>query len=268
TTPAPTTPLANLLNKNLAPTPSSHIIKDSHTNDRDIKQAFEEAFEGPLRQKPAIIPLSFNPNHLPLQSPGKPPTPSKDTGEEVKTSSIETPNHSVHNTKVESQPSLQAPQIKETLKNFATILRQELLDFKPPITKLSIELNPDNLGKVEVVIQQVGKNIQVSVASSPPVSALLATHQSELRQNLAQMGFNDVDLRFNAQNDTGGSFQQNLGQNPGQHPQQQQNLGQNPNQPQQSQPQQNIEPSTQTPTLTMRDQNAPPSTSTQIPNYA
>ncbi|WP_143433512.1 flagellar hook-length control protein FliK [Helicobacter suis] len=52
------------------------------------------------------------------------------------------------------------------------MLRQELLDFKPPITKLSIELNPDNLGKVEVVIQQVGKNIQVSVASSPPVSAL------------------------------------------------------------------------------------------------
>ncbi|WP_163564083.1 flagellar hook-length control protein FliK [Helicobacter suis] len=266
TTPTPTTPLSSLISKNQTPTPPK-IIKDSHTNDRDIKQAFEEAFEGPLRQKPAIIPLSFNPNHLPLQSPGKPPTPSKDTGEEVKTSSIETPNHSMHNTQVESQPSLQAPQIKETLKNFATILRQELLDFKPPITKLSIELNPDNLGKVEVVIQQVGKNIQVSVASSPPVSALLATHQSELRQNLAQMGFSDVDLRFNAQNDTGG-FQQNLGQNPGQHPQQQQNLDQNPNQPQQSQPQQNKEPSTQTPTLTMRDQNAPPSTSTQIPNYA
>ncbi|WP_163555096.1 flagellar hook-length control protein FliK [Helicobacter suis] len=268
TTPTPSTPLGNLLNKSPVPTPSSHVIKDSHTNDRDIKQAFEEAFEGPLRQKPAIIPLSFNPNHLPLQSPGKPPTPPKDTSEEIKTSSIETPNHSMHNAQVESQPSLQAPQIKETLKNFATILRQELLDFKPPITKLSIELNPDNLGKVEVVIQQVGKNIQVSVASSPPVSALLATHQSELRQNLAQMGFNDVDLRFNAQNDTGGSSaQQNLGQNPGQHPQQQQNLGQNPNQPQQSQPQQNIEPPTQTPTLTTRDQNTPPS-STQIPNYA
>nr|WP_232088501.1 flagellar hook-length control protein FliK [Helicobacter suis] len=120
-----------------------------------------------------------------------------------------------------------------------------------------MELNPDNLGKVEVVIQQVGKNIQVSVASSPPVSALLATHQSELRQNLAQMGFNDVDLRFNAQNDTG-EFSAKFRPKPGQHPQQQQNLGQNPNQPQQSQPQQNIEPSTQTPTLTMRDQNAPP----------
>ncbi|CCF81130.1 Flagellar hook-length control protein FliK [Helicobacter bizzozeronii CCUG 35545] len=172
-------------------------IKDNATNDREIKEAFKQALEGPLKPKRTIIPLSFDPNRLPLYGPAQNPL-SKEGDEDSKPKAIESTHNNAHNAHLESKSPIQAPQIKETLKNFATTLRQELLDFKPPITKLSMELNPDKLGKVDVVIQQVGKNIQVSVASSAPVSALLSSYQNELRQNLAQMGFSDVNLSFSS----------------------------------------------------------------------
>ncbi|BEG58048.1 hypothetical protein NHP21005_17360 [Helicobacter sp. NHP21005] len=196
------TPLNQLLNK---PKPLPHV-KDSHDNDKEIKQAFQEAFDGPLKPKPTFIPLSFDPSRIPLQGPAKPPSASKDE-DNTRTSAIESPTHTAHTTHTEQKTSVEAPQIKETIKNLAMNLRQELLDFKPPITKLSMELNPDKLGKVEVVIQQVGQNLQVSLASAAPVSALLVAHQSELRQHLSQMGFNNVDLRFNAQNSENTAYQ-------------------------------------------------------------
>ncbi|WP_158656895.1 flagellar hook-length control protein FliK, partial [Helicobacter bizzozeronii] len=203
---APTTPLAHLLEQK--PTPRHAPIKDNATNDREIKEAFKQALEGPLKPKRTIIPLSFDPNRLPLYGPAQNPL-SKESDEDSKPKAIESAHNNAHNAHLESKSPIQAPQIKETLKNFATTLRQELLDFKPPITKLSMELNPDKLGKVDVVIQQVGKNIQVSVASSAPVSALLSSYQNELRQNLAQMGFSDVNLSFSSHSGgQGGGFQQ------------------------------------------------------------
>ncbi|BCZ17897.1 hypothetical protein NHP190003_11790 [Helicobacter sp. NHP19-003] len=170
----------------------------------------------------AFIPLSFDPNRIPLQGPAKPLSSAKEEDKSV--GALESPAHTAHTAHTEQKSTPEAPQIKETIKNLATNLRQELLDFKPPITKLSMELNPDKLGKVEVVIQQVGQNLQVSLASSAPVSALLVAHQSELRQHLSQMGFNNVDLRFNTTNSENAAYQggSNHNSNPQQHNPQQQ----------------------------------------------
>ncbi|WP_162983052.1 flagellar hook-length control protein FliK [Helicobacter mehlei] len=233
-TKAPTTPLAHLLEQK--PMPRHAPIKDNATNDREIKEAFKQALEGPLKPKRTFIPLSFDPNRLPLYGPAQNPI-SKEGDEDSKPKAIESAHNNAHNAHLESKSPIQAPQIKETLKNFATTLRQELLDFKPPITKLSMELNPDKLGKVDVVIQQVGKNIQVSVASSAPVSALLSSYQNELRQNLAQMGFSDVNLSFSSHGGgQGGGFQQGAQQ------QQQQGHFANPQPQQNPQPIKNDEP--------------------------
>ncbi|GLH57866.1 flagellar hook-length control protein FliK [Helicobacter ailurogastricus] len=248
------TPLNQLLNK---PKPMPHV-KDSHDNDKEIKKAFQEAFDGPLKPKPTFIPLSFDPNRMPLQGPAKPLVASKD--EDTRTSAIESPTHTAHTTHTTQKSTVEAPQIKETIKNLATNLRQELLDFKPPITKLSMELNPDKLGKVEVVIQQVGQNLQVSLASAAPVSALLVAHQSELRQHLSQMGFSNVDLRFNATNNENTAYQGggNHNFNQQQHNPQQQGQQQPQHSPQvQSAPLQN-QPS-QTPAQGTSPQTAPTS---------
>ncbi|WP_121020890.1 flagellar hook-length control protein FliK [Helicobacter vulpis] len=170
------------------------LPKDNETNDREIKQAFKEAL--------VQFPPSIYAPQSPLHGPAKPAL-EKDKDEKSDVSALKENVSHAPIQHVQDKDLPKAPLIKETLKNFAAELKQELQDFKPPITKLSMELHPDKLGKVDVVIQQVGKNIQVSVSSSAPVAALLSSYNNELRHNLAQMGFNDVDVSFIAHNNTG-----------------------------------------------------------------
>ncbi|MFC3848435.1 flagellar hook-length control protein FliK [Helicobacter baculiformis] len=246
-TPASKAPLSQLLEhqgvaqhkKNLAKLGAQKIYghtppKDNETNDREIKQAFKEAL------------VQFPPSIYAPQSPLHGPSANKisDLTEKEERPSVslkESLSHApVQHTLDKELPK--APLIKETLKNFATELKQELLDFKPPINKLSMELHPDKLGKVEVVIQQVGKNIQVSVSSSAPVAALLSSYNNELRHNLAQMGFNDVDVSFIAHNNTGhgsNNPQQQQGQFQDNHPSQNQH---NPSTPPKETPNPPLEP--------------------------
>ncbi|WP_104726447.1 flagellar hook-length control protein FliK [Helicobacter felis] len=238
------TPLSQLLAQPMAKSktdpkhaphkPLNPHFKDNATNDREIKQAFKEAFE-----KFPPTPLTTALTHLQGPMANKPTQEGEK--EESKIAIKESSNHThVQHSNHTDKETPKAPQIKETLKNFATELKQELQNFKPPINKLSMELHPDKLGKVEVVIQQVGKNIQVSVASSAPVSALLSAHNTELRQNLSQMGFNNVDVSFVTQDGQG--FSNN--------PQQQQN-------PQQDQPHQGTLASAPP---SSKEENPPPST--------
>jgi len=88
---------------------------------------------------------------------------------------------------------------KQTLKHFATDLKKAIDDYKPPISKLSIELNPKDLGKVEVTIIHRGDNLQVSINSNNHAINLFNAHQQELKQNLVNLGYSDVNMSFNQQ---------------------------------------------------------------------
>lgn len=92
---------------------------------------------------------------------------------------------------------------KETLKNFAQNLSDEIKNYKPPMSKISLELHPEKLGKLELTIKQVGKNLHVNVVSNNQAIALFLQNQSELRNNLAMIGFSGVDLNFSSSSSDG-----------------------------------------------------------------
>jgi len=86
---------------------------------------------------------------------------------------------------------------KQTLESFKNNLDEAIKNYKPPISKVNIELNPKNLGKVEVSIIQRGNNIQVHLNSDVNNINLFQTHQAEFRQALSNIGFNNIDMSFN-----------------------------------------------------------------------
>lgn len=85
---------------------------------------------------------------------------------------------------------------RESVRNFATNLYQEIQNYKPPLTKITLELNPQNLGTLEVSISKKGKDLHVQVHSNQQAIALFMQNQTDLRTNLAQIGFENVDLSF------------------------------------------------------------------------
>ncbi len=86
---------------------------------------------------------------------------------------------------------------KETIKNFTYNLKEAIDNYKPPISKLSLELHPKELGKVDITIVHRGDNLQIQINSNNTAISFMHSAQQELRQNLINMGFTDVNMSFN-----------------------------------------------------------------------
>lgn len=85
---------------------------------------------------------------------------------------------------------------KETIKHFTQQLKQEIQEYKPPMSRISMDLFPKELGKVEVIIQKVGKNLKVSVISHNNSLQTFLDNQQDLKNSLNALGFEGVDLSF------------------------------------------------------------------------
>ncbi|MGN8508320.1 flagellar hook-length control protein FliK [Helicobacter pylori] len=85
---------------------------------------------------------------------------------------------------------------KETIRHFTQQLKQEIQEYKPPMSKISMDLFPKELGKVEVIIQKVGKNLKVSVISHNNSLQTFLDNQQDLKNSLNALGFEGVDLSF------------------------------------------------------------------------
>ncbi len=85
---------------------------------------------------------------------------------------------------------------KETIRHFTQQLKQEIQEYKPPMSRISMDLFPRELGKVEVIIQKVGKNLKVSVISHNNSLQTFLDNQQDLKNSLNALGFEGVDLSF------------------------------------------------------------------------
>ena len=106
----------------------------------------------------------------------------------------------LNNTNIHNEIKLKTIQAKETIKHFKHNLDEAIKNYKPPVSKVNIELNPKNLGKVEVTLIKRGSNIQVNMNTDQNNIALFQNHQAEFRQALSSIGFSNIDMNFNSQN--------------------------------------------------------------------
>ncbi|EAL3906984.1 flagellar hook-length control protein FliK [Campylobacter upsaliensis] len=88
---------------------------------------------------------------------------------------------------------------KETLQYFSKDLKEAMEQHKAPITKLSITLNPSNLGEVEVTLVQRGANLHINFNSNHNAMNLFLQHQAEFKNSLVNMGFTGLEMNFSDQ---------------------------------------------------------------------
>lgn len=107
----------------------------------------------------------------------------------------------------------------QSMRLFASDLKEAVQEYKPPFTRLTMKLNPEKLGEVEVTLIQRGNNVHVNIQSNNTNSvAFLAHNATELKAQLAHQGISNATMNFMS----GGE-----GQNPQQGFQQQQEHQQN-----------------------------------------
>ena len=88
---------------------------------------------------------------------------------------------------------------KQTIKHFTSSLKEAIENYKPPVSKLTLQLHPKDLGKVEVTIKQRGENLNVQINTNNSSSInFFTTSQQELKNSLVNMGFTNINMSFNS----------------------------------------------------------------------
>ncbi|GAA7403198.1 flagellar hook-length control protein FliK [Helicobacter pylori] len=159
----------------------------------------ENALKIPLKTPPLMPLIGANPPPndnapTPLEKEEKAKEAS-DNKEKTKESSNSA--QSAQNTQASDKTSEnKSVTPKETIRHFTQQLKQEIQEYKPPMSRISMDLFPKELGKVEVTIQKVGKNLKVSVISHNNSLQTFLDNQQDLKNSLNALGFEGVDLSF------------------------------------------------------------------------
>ncbi|GAA7651573.1 flagellar hook-length control protein FliK [Helicobacter pylori] len=168
------------------------------TKTQTTAPAPENAPKIPLKTPPLMPLIGANPPNdnapTPLEKEEKAKEAS-DNKEKTKesTNSAQSAQNAQSSDKTSENKSA-AP--KETIKHFTQQLKQEIQEYKPPMSRISMDLFPKELGKVEVTIQKVGKNLKVSVISHNNSLQTFLDNQQDLKNSLNALGFEGVDLSF------------------------------------------------------------------------
>ena len=91
-------------------------------------------------------------------------------------------------------------EIKETLSNFSSTLKEQVQNYKAPITRFNITLNPLNLGEVEITMVNRGNNLHVNFNSTTATMNIFLQNQAEFKNSLVNMGFTELEMNFSDQN--------------------------------------------------------------------
>ncbi|GAA8399903.1 flagellar hook-length control protein FliK [Helicobacter pylori] len=158
----------------------------------------ENAPKIPLKTPPLMPLIGANPPNDNIPTPLEKEEKTKEISDnKEKTKETNSSAQSAQNTQASDKTSDNksiAP--KETIKHFTQQLKQEIQEYKPPMSKISMDLFPKELGKVEVTIQKVGKNLKVSVISHNNSLQTFLDNQQDLKNSLNALGFEGVDLSF------------------------------------------------------------------------
>ncbi|MDD3770763.1 MAG: flagellar hook-length control protein FliK [Sulfuricurvum sp.] len=92
---------------------------------------------------------------------------------------------------------VKAKEAQQSMRHFAADLKEAVENYKPPFTRLSMKLNPEKLGEVEVTLVQRGNNVHVNIQSNNAGSvAFLAHNAAELKAQLAHQGITNATMNF------------------------------------------------------------------------
>ncbi len=103
---------------------------------------------------------------------------------------------------------LKVKEAKQMVSYLAVDLKDAVENYKPPFTRIKLQLNPVKLGEVDVTMIQRGNNVHINISSNNSAIALLAQNSVELKNQLANNGLSSATMQFN----TSGGEQQRQSQ--------------------------------------------------------
>ena len=169
-----------------------------------MKQNIQDQILHKIKSQKDII--SFNQNNMPNNK--------TDDDCEVKSKDVksEPTNHKQefkNSIQTDNSKTVKHSQAKDSLNHFANDLKEKIEQYKSPLMKLKMALNPKNLGEVEVTLVNRGNNLHVNITSNTNAMSLFTQNQAEFKNSLVNMGFTNLEMNFSDQGQNSRQNQQN-----------------------------------------------------------
>lgn len=94
----------------------------------------------------------------------------------------------------------------QSVRTFAAEMVEKISEFKPPVTRINMQLHPAELGEVNVTMIARANNLHVNITSTNTTMALFLQNQAEFKANLVNMGFSGIEMSFSDHKEGGGGF--------------------------------------------------------------
>lgn len=92
---------------------------------------------------------------------------------------------------------------KQMIKYLSDDIKNAINDYKSPFTRVKVQLNPQNLGEVDLTVVQRGKNLHVNISSNNTAINTLSMNINELKTQLNNSGINSATFNFNSSSQNG-----------------------------------------------------------------
>ncbi|EAJ8338791.1 flagellar hook-length control protein FliK [Campylobacter jejuni] len=177
--------------------------KNNNKENKDIKQnSFDQKLNFENLNKTQVVQNKENNANFNNNATNKETFTQEQTkthSENVDKNSLDELNSLVKDLNKVTQNNARNITPKETLQYFSQDLKEAVDQYKAPITKLSITLNPNNLGEVEVTLIQRGNNLHINFNSNTNAMNLFIQNQAEFKNSLVNMGFTGLEMNFSDQ---------------------------------------------------------------------
>lgn len=117
--------------------------------------------------------------------------------EEKQVKGIDLPKEQSIMTSSSKEPlELKINEAKQMMRHLTSDLKEAVQNYKPPFTRLKIQLNPVKFGEVDVTMIQRGNNLHINISSNTTAITTLSQNATELRTQLSQNGMGNTTMNF------------------------------------------------------------------------
>ena len=111
----------------------------------------------------------------------------------AKTDATQKADHSIESKNIEG---------RQLISRLSADVKEAMEQYKPPFTKLTMKLNPERLGEIDVTMVQRGSNVHINLSSNNAALGILQQQSSELKAALADAGLGDASMNFSQSEDS------------------------------------------------------------------
>jgi len=128
-------------------------------------------------------------------------TSSSNNESDLRTESDTKPTPIINHTQKTDALTQKVVEGKQMVQHFASQLKEEVENYKPPFTRIKMKLNPIKLGEVDVTMVQRGNNVHINISSNSAALNVLLQNAGDLKTQLSNNGITNASMTFNSNAD-------------------------------------------------------------------